>query len=201
MRSSAVAAAVAALAWNNVVAPAVTSSPRSRAAANAVVAVSSTVVARRAGVRDLGLSATGFRVGAAAAALPSTAYALIAAVPALRTRAAGRPEVSPVEWVLFRIPVGTVLTEELIFRSILYSLSRSAFGPLWSRAFDCVVFGLWHWRVAAGSLPTIAFTGISAVVFDELRSRGGGVVAPAMFHYAVNGGGAVLREFGARGAE
>ncbi|GGG23228.1 hypothetical protein GCM10007304_41280 [Rhodococcoides trifolii] len=151
-------------------------------------------------MRDLGLNGRGFRVGAAAASIPLAAYAVVGAVPALRTRFVGPPEDAPLEWVLFRIPVGTVVTEELIFRSVLHSLSRSTFGPRWSPAFDSIVFGLWHWRVANGSLPAIAFTGASALVFDGLRQRGGGVVAPAMFHYAVNGGGAVLRSWVHRGA-
>ncbi|MGU3432314.1 lysostaphin resistance A-like protein [Actinomycetes bacterium M1A6_2h] len=196
-----VVAAASALLWNNLIGPALAPSPRTRAAANAAVAVGSTVVAGRLGLRDLGLNRSGFRVGAAAASLPLTAYAVVGAVPALRTRFVGRPEGAPAEWLLFRIPVGTVLTEELLFRSVLYTLSRSAFGPHWSRAFDSVVFGLWHWRVAGGSFPTIAFTGVSATAFDELRRRGGGVIAPAMFHFAVNGGGALLRVVNADGAQ
>lgn len=165
---------------------------RGRAVANASFAVAVAAVsgsnAERLGLRN---AASGLKWGAAAAAIPVLGSAVVAAVPALRRRV--RPsEDDLAEWVLFRIPVGTVLTEELLFRGVLDAASP---------ALSPVFFGLWHIRPArtAGDsvAGTVAATTVAGVVFSWLRARSGSVLAPAALHYALNASGAVLAHLAA----
>ncbi len=165
---------------------------RGRAVANASFAVAVAAVsgsnAERLGLRN---AASGLKWGAAAAALPVLGSAVVSAVPALRRRV--RPsEDDLAEWVLFRIPVGTVLTEELLFRGVLDAASP---------AVSPVFFGLWHIRPARAAgdsvAGTVAATTVAGVVFSWLRARSGSVLAPAALHYALNASGAVLAHLAA----
>jgi membrane protease YdiL (CAAX protease family) len=165
---------------------------RGRAVANASFAVAVAAVsgsnAERLGLRN---AASGLKWGAAAAAIPVLGSAVVAAVPALRRRV--RPsEDDLAEWVLFRIPVGTVLTEELLFRGVLDAASP---------ALSPVFFGLWHIRPARAAgdsvAGTVAATTVAGVVFSWLRARSGSVLAPAALHYALNASGAVLAHLAA----
>jgi membrane protease YdiL (CAAX protease family) len=107
------------------------------------------------------------------------------------------------------IPVGTVLLEEIAFRSVLWGLLRRAFGTATATVVSSLLFGLWHALPSLGLasdnlavtdtvgrgrsaelitvLATMAFTGCAGVVFCELRRRSGSVLAPAGLHWAVNG--------------
>ncbi|MDG3015070.1 CPBP family intramembrane glutamic endopeptidase [Speluncibacter jeojiensis] len=129
-------------------------------------------------------------------ALLSAGWAVASSVPALRARPATGAHEDLARWVLLRIPLGTVVTEELLFRSVFYALTRRAWTPPVARAVCAVAFGLWHVRtarLAGDSVPLVlAATTAAGVGFDWLRARSGSVVAPALVHYALNAGGALM---------
>ncbi|MFD4295195.1 CPBP family intramembrane glutamic endopeptidase [Rhodococcus sp. NPDC058532] len=188
--------------WNTAVLPRLGLGARGRAAVNGLAAVGLSAAARACGVddRELGWRApgAGLRWGAAASIVPAVAYPAMLATPPVRTRmASGARRADHTEWVFVHIPVGTVLAEELAFRSVLYALARRA-SPRWAPAFGAAAFGLWHVtpaRHAGDSVPgTVALTAAASVLFDLLRGRSGSVLAPALLHLAVNAGGAVAAE-------
>jgi membrane protease YdiL (CAAX protease family) len=178
---------LATTAWSTYLLPALGLDGRRRAVANASFAVGVAALSRTSAA-ELGLrnTAAGLKWGAAAAAVPVLGSAVVAAVPALRRRV--RPsEDALAEWVLFRIPVGTVVTEELLFRGVLDAASP---------ALSPIFFGLWHIHPARAAgdtvLGTVAATAAAGVVFSWLRARSGSVLAPALLHYFLNASGAVL---------
>jgi membrane protease YdiL (CAAX protease family) len=107
------------------------------------------------------------------------------------------------------IPVGTVLFEEVAFRGVLWGLVRKNHGTLMATAVSSVLFGVWHVLPSLGLaganqavgdavgkgtggqvlsvLGTVLFTGLSGVVFCELRRRSGSLLASAGLHWATNG--------------
>ncbi|MGB7361957.1 MAG: type II CAAX endopeptidase family protein [Rhodococcus sp. (in: high G+C Gram-positive bacteria)] len=183
-----VAIGAAALGWNIAVGPALGLSPRDRAIANALVGVAFSGVT---GVSGVGRWGAGLRWGLGAAAPVALTYGVVAAVPALRTRVASSPpEQEATQWLTLRIPLGTVVCEELIFRGALQGMR----GVL----ATSIVFGLWHIPVARGGVGTLVATGAGGLVFGWLRQRSGSVVAPAVLHYVLNAGGAALRVLAAR---
>jgi membrane protease YdiL (CAAX protease family) len=166
---------------------------------------------------ELGLGPGTWRRGAAwaAAAIGIVALAMTigAALPA--TRGAFRDSRYHLGWAqalvtaFILIPVGTVLVEEVAFRSVLWGLIRRQRGPAVATVASSALFGLWHILPSMGLtasspaigsaigrgrsaqeatvLGTVAFTAVSGVVFCELRRRSGSVLAPAGLHWAVNG--------------
>lgn len=134
----------------------------------------------------LGQWRSGLRWGLGAAAVPLLVSAVIASTPSLAERV--RPsDDNLAEWILFRIPVGTVITEELAFRSVFDAVSP----PL-----SPIFFGLWHIHPARAAgdpvLGTVTGTFLAGLLFSWLRRRSGSVLAPMLFHYGVNASGAVL---------
>jgi membrane protease YdiL (CAAX protease family) len=107
------------------------------------------------------------------------------------------------------IPVSTVLFEEVAFRGVLWGLVRKDHGVVLATAVSSVLFGLWHILPSLGLsgdnqavgdavgrgttgqvvsvLGTVLFTGLSGVVFCELRRRSGSLLASAGLHWATNG--------------
>lgn len=106
------------------------------------------------------------------------------------------------------IPVGTVLVEEMAFRSVLWGLLRRVLGHPGATVISSVLFGLWHVlpsmrltadnRLIGGAVGrgvlaegltvtgSVLFTAVSGVVFCELRRRSGSVLASAALHWATN---------------
>lgn len=166
--------------------------------------------------QDLGLGAGTWRRGATWAAVETAAVAVVYAVGAALplTRNAfrdsryhlGWPEALLTAFVL--IPIGTVLLEEVAFRGVLWGLLRSARGTAVATIGSSVLFGLWHVPPSLGLasnnaaigdtvgtgrsaqvisvVVTVVFTGLSGVVFCELRRRSGSLLAPAGLHWATN---------------
>jgi membrane protease YdiL (CAAX protease family) len=116
---------------------------------------------------------------------------------------------------LVMIPVGTVLFEEIAFRSVLWGfLSRHA--RVWQVALaSSLLFGLWHILPAMasaganqaigmaatslGSLAhvaviaaTVIFTALGGLVAAELRRRSGSLLASVGMHWATNGLGVLF---------
>jgi membrane protease YdiL (CAAX protease family) len=104
------------------------------------------------------------------------------------------------------IPFGTVLLEELAFRSVLWGALARHCRPWQVLVTTSALFGLWHilpsLRVGdtnrgvseavggGGSalvvVGTVALTTVGGLVFGELRRRSGSVVASAGAHWATN---------------
>lgn len=165
---------------------------------------------------DLGLGAGTWRRGATWAAAEIGAVAVVFAVGAAlpQTRNAFRDSRYHLGWggalltAFVLIPVGTVLLEEVAFRGVLWGLLRRARGTATATIGSSVLFGLWHVlpslslstdNAAIGDavgkgqsaqvisvLGTVLFTGLSGVLFCELRRRSGSLLAPAGLHWATN---------------
>jgi membrane protease YdiL (CAAX protease family) len=149
---------------------------------------------------------SGGRWGAGAVGAVAAVYAIGVLLPA--TRPAFRdsryhlplPETASTAFVV--IPFGTVLLEELAFRSVLWGLLARHASPRWVLGTTSVLFGLWHVipsaHVAAGNeavagtptvlvvLGTVAVTTVGGLVFGELRRRSDSVLAPMGLHWATN---------------
>jgi uncharacterized protein len=209
----AVVLAGALLAWNSVVhlLPGASAAyvPLNLAAAGVVVGA-----ARRHGLTwsDLGLRCdrvgAGARLGGVCAAIVAGALGIAAVAPALRpllddarVRSLGAGDVA--YHALIRVPLGTVLFEELAFRGAL--LGAFARTLDWTRAAvaSSVVFGLWHVRPTLGLIDAndvaddpLARAGLVAIAvvattaggmfFCLLRVRSDSTVAPIVAHTATN---------------
>lgn len=106
------------------------------------------------------------------------------------------------------IPVGTVLLEEIAFRSVLWGMLSRHMTTWRVVLVSSSLFGLWHVLPAIGFasasraldvvspagapstvlvvLGTVAFTALGGVVAAELRRRSGSVVASVGMHWATN---------------
>jgi uncharacterized protein len=107
-----------------------------------------------------------------------------------------------------RIPIGTVLWEEVAFRGVLQASLRRILPTPAAIAVTSGIFGLWHvrptWqalrvngladdrlrgaaRVGAG----VAVTAAGGALLSWLRERSGGLAAPIALHLVTNSGGAI----------
>ena len=208
----AAAVATALTGWNNLV---VALLPAGwYVAANLAAAAVLLAAARGLGLswRELGLArehlAAGARWGGAALALVAAGYLLLLAVPATRplladARVAGLDAGAVAYRALVRIPLGTVLWEEVAFRGVLLAALARVLPLRSAVAASAAAFGVWHARptaqalavnglvdgildTALGVLLGCAFTAAAGVLFAWLRLRSGSLVAPALFHVATN---------------
>jgi len=191
------------LAWSNWVLPRLNLDLRGRTAANAGFATGYALAFRG---RPNWLSARGLGYGLASASMVAAGYGAAVAMPAVRDRlgkfADRAPDVPLGEWVIAHIPVGTVYSEELIFRATLDPLLDNTFGPCGGSLIGAATFGLWHIhpaRAAGDGVPaSIAATAVGGLVFGLLRRRTQSATAPALLHFAVNAGGALAPHIAAR---
>ncbi len=181
---------------------------------NVLAAAGALAFARASGLsaRELGLGrdrlGAGIRLGSAAAVPVVAAYGVGAAVPALRPllddqRVAGLGRGELAYQVLVRIPVGTVVWEEIAFRGVLRAALRRVLPEPWAGVVGASVFGLWHIRPTAGALAVnglapgrqtriVAVTGVVAgtagagALLSMLRERSGSLAAPVLLHLAAN---------------
>lgn len=212
----ALAATIGVLAAGNIVrstlVPPVVHLPVNVALAGAVAAVA---IGAGATTNEVGLARryvrSGVRWGGAAFAAVTVAVVGAALVPA----ASGffdddRAEISFGELlfdVTVRIPIGTVLLEEIAFRGIILALLVRMTSVRWAVVASSLLFGLWHvlpaWTSVAenagiatfadssgGGLlvvaGTVAATTVAGVVFCWLRLRSGSLLAPMLAHVATN---------------
>ena len=175
------------------------------------------------GARGLGASWTdigvrrerlgrGVRVGLAAAIPIAAVVAAGVAVPATRRyfadqRVIGIGPGATAFDVLIRIPVGTALSEELIFRGALLGVLLRHRTPITAVAISSMMFGLWHviptldtlhlnpvgdlvegstLRTAGAVIGAAAVTTAAGFGFSWLRLRANSVVAPIIAHGALN---------------
>lgn len=115
--------------------------------------------------------------------------------------------------VAMRIPLGTALLEEVLFRGLLLGLFMQ-FHVTWAALlFMAVSFGLWHlsgevrkietqhgvqqlFSRAAGrqwalALGVIVATALAGLVFGLLRLISGSILTPWLAHWAINASGAL----------
>ncbi len=183
------------LLWANRVLPSLGLGIRGRSSANLVFATAYAMAFRG---RPNWVSWRGLRAGSAAAALVLAGFGAALAIPPVRRHFAAladrSPEVTSAEWIALHIPVGTVLSEELLYRATLDPLLDDTFGSRaeWLGAFT---FGLAHIgpaRSAGDPVPaTVAVTAVAGLVFGRLRRHTGSATAPALLHLALNAGGAL----------
>jgi uncharacterized protein len=206
------AVAVALVAWNNLLVPALPADPVVRMIAN-VAGVLVLVLAARAGGltwRDLGLCPTtwrtGLRWGGAAVGVAALGYGVAFLLPATRPllENPGVESSSSSQLVLralLLIPVGTVLCEELAFRGVLHGLTERAWaGRLWAgRGVIFMVasaFAVWHLAGAlaspVGGIPVLGVvvvllvTALGGVVMSVVRRRTGSLFASIGIHLGTN---------------
>jgi membrane protease YdiL (CAAX protease family) len=205
-------AALTVLAASNVVSNRVW--PQGYLAWNLAMAGVLLLLARASGLTraDVGLDGRrlrrGLALGAVAAAAVGLLYAAAMAVPATRSAFVDGRGAVPLAAMLFvalvRIPLGTVVLEELAFRGVLPALV----GGGWWRAtlVSSGLFGLWHVLPSMGSadavsdalgswgapVGTVLFTAAAGVVFRAWQRWSGHLVTPMLLHAAANSLGALL---------
>ncbi len=201
-------------AWNNVVVTRLPGYPGSYVVANVTAAGALLAAARasRLSWEHLGLDRrrlpAGLRWGAACFTLVAGGYAVALVVPGLRplltdARVAGLDGGEVAYQVLVRIPLGTVLWEEVAFRGVLLAALTRLVSVRAATAASAAVFGIWHVRptlsalaandlaggpVLRGSAVLLAcvFTALVGVMFAWLRLRSGSLLAPALLPLATN---------------
>jgi uncharacterized protein len=189
--------------------------------ANLAVAAALVALAHRAGLgtAELGLERrrvpAGLAAGLAAATVVAVALAVASTVPAVEEafEAAELDADGTFDrWFvpLVRIPLGTAVFEEVLFRSVILGALLRRHCPRTAVVVSSALFGLWHVVPASESagadlagiaevLGTVAATAVAGVAFALLRLRSGSVVAPVLAHAAVNSG-AYVAALAARGA-
>ena len=185
---------------------------------NLAVSAALAVAARRHGLSwaDLGLSReaapSGARWGAAVAVVVAVAYAVVLLSPGRGVledeRYAGLDGSGLLYATLVRVPLGTVVLEEVAFRGVLLAAAARAWSLKAAVAVSSSVFGLWHvrptlaalavndpgaslWAQVGGVGAAVAFTGLAGVLFCWLRLRSESLVAPMVLHVATNSLGVV----------
>jgi membrane protease YdiL (CAAX protease family) len=171
---------------------------------------------------ELGLSpdrlASGARWGLGGVSVVATVYVAGVLLPSTRTLFLDSRYDLTVPGALLSafvvIPFGTVLLEEIAFRSVLWGMLARHTTEWQVLAATSALFGLWHIlpslrhdaadpRVSAATggnreviggrrgavataAATVGFTALGGVLFGELRRRSGSVLAGAGTHWATN---------------
>lgn len=186
--------------------------------ANLAAAALALYMVSRAGVGlgEMGLEksrlARGLEMGLISLAPIAAAVTLAAAVPWTReffldSDVVGATGGRAVYEVLVRIPLGTALAEELIFRGALMGLFLKRRSPAAAVALSSIVFGLWHISPTLKSLATnpaagsaasgtaaamaivagvVVATAAAGAAFAWLRLKSGSVAAPWLAHTGLN---------------
>jgi uncharacterized protein len=210
----AVAATIAVVVYGNLVALAGLPPP-AYVAANLAAAAFAVVAALRGGIpsRDLGLGRDAVRPGLqwAAVQVVLIVVGLGLGLAVLRERfpTVGVPSGSGglAFDVLLRIPFGTALPEEVLFRGVVLALWTRVVSLPAAAGITSAAFGLWHIGATIATLGddatvlavagAVAFTTVVGLVRAWGRFFTGGVWGPAVVHAAANGlatlAGAVAR--------
>jgi membrane protease YdiL (CAAX protease family) len=120
------------------------------------------------------------------------------------------------EELFIRIPIGTALAEELIFRSSLMGLLLQNYSRLAAITVSSAAFGLWHilpgpgsilatqkiagWQapvwlaLTSSAILTVIATTVGGIFIGWLRIISGGIVLPWIFHASINMGGWVFNQ-------
>ena len=198
---------VVAVAWNligNLLLPGVLYVP-----ANLGIVVLLVVIARRAGfdLAALGLDrstwGSGLRYGLIAMAVVAAGLAIAVFLPWTEDVLLDdgvRDDSTFDRWFvpLVRIPLGTALYEEVLFRSVLFGALVVLVGTRWTLVVTSILFGLWHivpsWETAEGGFVSTAgsivgavgLTTVAGFLFGGLRLWSKSALAPILAHTATN---------------
>lgn len=166
-------------------------------------------LASRAGVGwgEIGMSAgtipRGLAIGLASAAVVLVGFVVVLVIPAaseVLAAEAVRPASPFDRWFvpLVRIPLGTAVFEEVLFRGVLLAALLRRLQIRAAVVGSSALFGLWHivpaWETAEGSpfavlgtvLGTVVVTTCGGLVFAMLRLWSRSLVAPILAHSATN---------------
>jgi membrane protease YdiL (CAAX protease family) len=159
---------------------------------------------------QLGLSRlsapSGCRWGLAAVGVVTVVYGAGVLLPATRRAFLDSRNDVPVDVALtdalVTIPFGTVLLEEVAFRSVLWAVLARHLTTAQVLGTTSALFGIWHvlpaLRLASAHsavtgvddalviAATMLFTALGGLVFGELRRRSDSVLASALAHHATN---------------
>ena len=113
----------------------------------------------------------------------------------------------------FRIPLGTALVEEILFRGVLLGILLQSHSALTASLIAAVVFGLWHIMPSINSIESnsavqerlrekslhtfgsvfgiVVVTAIAGFFFSWLRILSGTIFTTWLVHWAINSSGAV----------
>lgn len=178
-------------------------------------------IGRAAGLswRDLGLARDTWAVGALWAAtiiaIVASVYVIAAVVPFTHQlfedkRVAAGSLGTLLFQVAIRIPFGTVMLEEVLFRGVILALAARSVGWWRGAVISSLLFGLWHIlpaEAATGSSPaveavaraggslgvllavvgSVLATAAAGMVFCWVRIRSGSLFASMGLHWATNG--------------
>lgn len=138
----------------------------------------------------------GLRLGSAAALSAASAVAATALLPPVRQSMAIRePPAAVPDWLLLRIPVGTVWSEESAYRAALATVASAAFGRRGGRLLQATAFGLSHIPDARATgepvVATVLVTWVGGWLFGWMADRSGSLAAPLLVHLAINEAGAI----------
>lgn len=139
---------------------------------------------------------SGLRFGAVAAGAVVAGVAATTTVPVVRAQMRHRePPAAAAVWLLLRIPIGTVWSEEVVFRAALRTVGTAAFGPDGGQLLQATAFGLSHLADARSTgepvIGTVVVTGLAGWVLGWLAQRSGSLAAPMLAHLAINEAGAL----------
>jgi CAAX protease family protein len=192
-RTRALALAASLVGWSGFVGPRL--APRWQLPVHAALSTA-LVLSTRAplGLRPPALG-RGLLLGLAVAGAMTAGVAATTAAPRVRSGMAARDLPDPAVWLLVRIPIGTVWSEEAAYRAALGSVADGAFGPVWGRLVQSAAFGLSHVadarRTGEPVLGTVLVTGAAGWAFGRLYARSGSLAAPMLAHLAINETGAL----------
>jgi len=149
---------------------------------NAGIAVGLLVIVRRLVTdRELGLAEwwRGFRFGmvlfVATLAILLMGLAMPAVNDLFEDRRASGGALTVIYQAIIRIPLGTVLLEELAFRSVLPALVAKRHGVLRGSLAASALFGLWH------VLPALNINQVNPIARDLFGSGAGGKAVAVLF--------------------
>jgi membrane protease YdiL (CAAX protease family) len=166
-------------------------------------------LARRFGLGwgDLGLARDriprGLVIGLGAAVLVAVVLGIGLVIPAAESALEDdgvRADTTFDRWFvpLVRIPLGTAVFEEVLFRSVLLGVLLTRHSTRWAVAISSALFGLWHvvpaWEGAGDGAAavlgavagTVAVTAVAGLLFAALLLWSRSVVAPILAHTATN---------------
>ena len=154
---------------------------------------------------------SGARWGLAAAGVAVLLAGTVALLPASRhyladATAAGMGTGRVLYESLVRIPLGTAVVEEVIFRGAIYGLLSRVWKVPAAALIASVLFGLWHVLPTLSTLSTVRGAGVLAgttagavsvlvtvaattgagLIFVWLRERSGSLLAPILAHAGLN---------------
>jgi membrane protease YdiL (CAAX protease family) len=104
---------------------------------------------------------------------------------------------------LFRVPLGTAVYEEVLFRGIIFGLLARRTSPLAAAMWSSLVFGIWHVLPALDAIEVnpigdaiggtwvpvigaVLSTFIVGLCFVWIRLYAGSILAPILVHIAAN---------------